>query len=76
MLAIEVNNNIIPRLTLNDSVGKALQLMGDFKVTHLPVVSDEKFLGLVGEDDLIDATNKKTYIKKRKNPEYFHKIKN
>ena len=62
MLAIELNNNIIPRLTLNDSVGKALQLMVDFKVTHLPVVADEIFLGLVGEDDLIDATNKKMLI--------------
>lgn len=62
MLAIELNNNIIPRLTLNDSAGKALQLMSDFKVTHLPVVSDEKFLGLVAEDDLIDATNKKMLI--------------
>ncbi|MEP6615048.1 MAG: CBS domain-containing protein [Ginsengibacter sp.] len=53
---------MIPRLTLKDSVGKALQLMGDFKVTHLPVVSDGKFVGIVSEDDLQDATNKKILI--------------
>lgn len=62
MLAFELNNNMIPRLTLKDSVGKALQLMGDFKVTHLPVVSDGKFVGIVSEDDLQDATNKKILI--------------
>ena len=62
MLAIELNNNIIPRLQLEDSVGKALQLINDFKVSHLPVVSEEKFLGLISEDDLLDASNKKMHI--------------
>jgi acetoin utilization protein AcuB len=62
MLAIELNNNIIPQLQLEDTVGKALQLINDFKVSHLPVVSEEKYLGLISEDDLIDAENKKMHI--------------
>jgi predicted transcriptional regulator len=62
MLAIELNNNIIPRLQLEDTVGKALQLINDFKVSHLPVVSEEKYLGLISEDDLLDADNKKMHI--------------
>lgn len=62
MLAIELNNNLIPRLQLEDSVGKALQLVNDFKVSHLPVVSEAKFLGLISEDDLLDASNNKMYI--------------
>jgi acetoin utilization protein AcuB len=62
MLAIELNNNIIPQLQLEDTVGKALQLINDFKVSHLPVVSEEKFLGLISEDDLMDADNKKMHI--------------
>ena len=62
MLAIELNNNNIPQLKLDDTVGKALQLINDFKVTHLPVVSEEKFLGLISEDDLVDAENKKLLI--------------
>ncbi len=62
MLAIELNNNIIPRLQLEDTVGKALQLINDFKVTHLPVVSEEKYLGLISEDDLLDAENKTMHI--------------
>ena len=62
MLAAELNNNVIPQLKLNDTVGKALQLFTDFKVSHLPVVAEDKYLGLVAEDDLLDATNKKMTI--------------
>jgi predicted transcriptional regulator len=62
MLAIELNNNIIPQLRLEDTVGKALQLISDFKVSHLPVVSEDKYLGLISEDDLLDADNKKMHI--------------
>ena len=47
---------------MEDTVGKALQLINDFKVTHLPVVSEEKFLGLISEDDLLDAENKNILI--------------
>ncbi len=62
MLAIQLNNNIIPQLKLDDTVDKALQLITDFKVSHLPVVSEEKYLGLISEDDLLDADNKKMHI--------------
>lgn len=58
MLAIDLNNNLIPQLQLEDTIGKALQLINDFKVSHLPVVSEEKFLGLISEDDLLDADYK------------------
>ena len=62
MLAIELNNTIIPQLSLTDTVDKALKLIAHHKVTHLPVVAEEKFLGLVSEDDLRGATNKKLLI--------------
>lgn len=59
MLTIELINNNIPRLQLKDSVSKALQLISDFRVTHLPVVEDEKFLGIISEDDLLDQEETK-----------------
>jgi len=59
MLTIDLINNNIPRLQLKDTVSKALRLISDFRVTHLPVVEDEKFLGLVGEDDLLDQDQSK-----------------
>ncbi len=62
MLAYELTNNTIPQLQLSDTVSKALQLMSDFKITHLPVVSEEVFLGLISEDDLLDEVNNKSHI--------------
>ena len=58
MLAIELNTTLIPQLKLEDTVARALQLINDFKVTHLPVVGEQKFLGLISEDDLLDADSK------------------
>ena len=62
MLTIELINNNIPRLKLQDTVGKALQLINDFRVTHLPVVADDKYLGLISEEDLLDADEEKMPI--------------
>lgn len=62
MLTIELINNNIPRLKLKDSVSRALQLINDFRVTHLPVVKDEKFLGLISEEDLLDQEESKMPI--------------
>jgi acetoin utilization protein AcuB len=62
MLTKDLINNNIPRLQLQDSVGKALQLINDFRITHLPVVADNTFLGLISEDDLLDAENEKLPI--------------
>jgi acetoin utilization protein AcuB len=62
MLTIELINNNIPRLQLKDSVTKALRLMSDFKVTHLPVVEEDKYLGLLSEDDLLDQVQPKMPI--------------
>ena len=59
MLTIELINNNIPRLQLKDSVSKALRLISDFRVTHLPVIKDDKFLGLISEDDLLDQDEPK-----------------
>jgi CBS domain-containing protein len=62
MLTIELINNNIPRLKLQDTVGKALQLINDFRVTHLAVVADDKYLGLISEEDLLDAEEEKMPI--------------
>jgi acetoin utilization protein AcuB len=62
MLTKDLINNNIPRLQLQDSVGKALQLINDFRISHLPVVSEETFLGLISEDDLLDAEDEKLAI--------------
>ena len=62
MLTAELINNSIPRLQLQDTVSKALRLISDFKVTHLPVVSADTYLGLISENDLLDAEDVKATI--------------
>ena len=59
MLTAELINNNIPRLQLQDSISKALQLISDYRVTHLPVVSEDRYLGLISEDDLLDVEEEK-----------------
>jgi acetoin utilization protein AcuB len=62
MLTKDLINTNIPRLQLQDSVGKALQLINDFRISHLPVVADETFIGLISEDDLLDIEDEKRPI--------------
>ena len=60
MFAGELISRNIPFLHLDDNAGKALQEMNDFHVSHLPVVEEDKYLGLVSEDDLLDNDEKRT----------------
>ncbi len=62
MLTANLINNNIPRLKPQDFLAKALQLISDFKVTHLPVVAEGKFLGLISEEDLLDVEDQKITI--------------
>ena len=62
MLTVDLISDNIPRLQLQDSIHKAVQLLADFRVTHLPVVSDDKYLGLLSEEDLLDAKDDKQTI--------------
>lgn len=62
MLTAELINHNIPRLQLQDTVSKARQLINDFKLTHLPVISDHKYLGLISEEDLLDVEDEKITI--------------
>ena len=45
----------LPVLSPKDPVYRALQLMDDCNVIHLPVVGEDNYIGLVSEDDLLNA---------------------
>ncbi len=62
MTTLQLADNIFPLLKLKDSVETVLHLMNDHKTSHLPVVSDGKFLGLISEEDLVDEINKDTTL--------------
>jgi len=62
MTTLQLIDNTVPQLQVHDTLAKALQLMHDFRITHLPVVSQEKYLGLISEEDLLDEENKNATI--------------
>ncbi len=53
MKAGDLISDSIPPLRTSDTVQKVLDRMAEFRVTHLPIVNNEQFLGLVSEDELI-----------------------
>ena len=57
MLTRELLSQTLPSLRLTDKVYQALQMMNDNHVTHLPIVDGEKFIGVISEDDLMQAEN-------------------
>jgi acetoin utilization protein AcuB len=62
MLAIELIANAIPPVHTSDSIQKVFDRMAEFRVSHLPIVNEEQFLGLVSEDDLVEEPDYNTSI--------------
>lgn len=44
----------LPTLSYEDSGEKALHLMNEYRVFHLPLVQKDNYIALVSEDDLLD----------------------
>jgi acetoin utilization protein AcuB len=55
MLVNQLITNHYPTVDPDDKVSLALQLMDDFDILHLPVVDNNKYLGLISKDDLLDV---------------------
>jgi CBS domain-containing protein len=55
MLAAQLINTSFPSVHLLDKASFALQLMEDYDVQHLCVVTDEKFVGIVDKNTLFDT---------------------
>ena len=54
MNAIDLITYDIPPLVHTDSGEKAMNWMDEFKVSHLPVLKNGKYVGLVSETDILD----------------------
>ena len=57
MLNIQLISSSLPVLSLNDTVYHAQQLMADYHLMHLPVTHHETYIGLISEDDVLNATD-------------------
>ncbi len=60
MLNRELISAAIPALNPNDTVFQALELMSDYHVGQLPIVSEDKYLGLVFENELLNLDDTAT----------------
>lgn len=56
-----ISQSILPVRT-SDSVQKVLDRMAEFRVSHLPIVNNIQFLGLISEDDLIEVPDYDTPV--------------
>jgi predicted transcriptional regulator len=60
MLASQILHTGFPSLHLEDRVSLALQLMDEYNVQHLPVLSQEHYVGLIAKSDLLDVDEDQT----------------
>jgi predicted transcriptional regulator len=57
MLTRELLSQTLPSLHLHDKVYQALLWMNENHVAHLPIVDGDKYIGLISENDLLQAEN-------------------
>jgi len=54
MVALDLISDIIPSLKTSDSGQTALNLMETYRISHLPIVNNLDFLGLISDTDIYD----------------------
>lgn len=54
MVAKDLISEVIPSLKMSDSGQAALNWMEIFRISHLPIVNDQDFLGLISDADIYD----------------------
>lgn len=64
MLNKDLISASVPVLSLTDTVFQALQLMSDYHLSHLPVISEEKLTGLANEDQLLNIEDDRQLLEK------------
>ena len=53
LFAADINFSAIPSVKTSTTASEALSLMEEYKITHLAIVNNEEYLGIVSEDDLL-----------------------
>lgn len=54
MVAVDLISHNIPPLKTSDTGQTALNLMEIFRISHLPIVNNQDFLGLISDNDIYD----------------------
>ena len=62
MIASDLLSEVVPAVHKDDLATEALNWMDVFKVSHLPIVEQEEYLGLISDADIFDLNNPKASI--------------
>lgn len=62
MIAGDLISDVIPPLKTSDTIQKVFNRMAELKVSHLPIVNNQQFLGLISEDDMVEVIDEDTPI--------------
>lgn len=54
MLASSIISDEIPPLRITDDCAKVLQWMDEFRVSHLPVFKNGRYIGIISETEILD----------------------
>lgn len=57
MLINDLINTNLPSINPADTIRQALQIISEFSVNNIPVVSEKTFLGNISETELLEANN-------------------
>jgi CBS domain-containing protein len=57
MLTGNLQSQTLPYLHLSDKVYKALEMMNENHVEHLPIVEGDEYVGMISEEELLHAEN-------------------
>ena len=57
MLAKELISDVVPALRTSDTGLQALTWMDIFRISHLPIVNNKEFLGLISDKDIYDLNS-------------------
>ena len=57
MIVRELISDSLPPVKSTDSAAMALAWMNEFKISQLPIIDQGAFVGIVTENDILDAVN-------------------
>jgi len=63
MKAEELISEYIPPIKYSETGEKALNWMNEFRVSHLPVVEGNNYIGIISDDDIFDMKDPENEIK-------------
>ncbi len=62
MLNKDLISSSLPVLALNDTILHAQEMMNEHHIFHLPVVNDDRYVGLIKEDELLNVPDERLLI--------------